>query len=184
MEIGMSFWYRKLFPLARILCYPEKFSIKDMLIMSLRDRLTNDMKTAMRAGDPLRVSTLRMAMARLKDIDIAARPKGLDKVPEDDIVSMLRTMIKSRRESAAMYRQGNRPELADKEAAEIGILEEFLPQSLEGAALDQAVAGAIAESSASGMKDMGKVMAALKSKHGAALDMSTASQAVKARLAG
>ena len=150
--------------------------------MSLRDRLTDEMKTAMRAGDSLRVGTVRMAMARLKETDIAARPKGVDKVPDEDIIPMLRSMVKSRRESASMYRDGNRPELAEKEEAEIAILEGFLPQSLEGAALGQAVTEAIAQSGASGPKDMGKVMAALKSKHGAALDMATASQAVKARL--
>lgn len=152
--------------------------------MSLRNRLSDEMKTAMRAKDTLRVGTLRMAMARLKETDIAARPKGVDKVPDEDIIPMLRSMVKSRRESAAMYRQGNRPELAEKEDAEIAVLEEFLPRSLEGAALDRAVAEAIADSGASGPKDIGKVMASLKSKHGAALDMAAASQAVKARLAG
>ena len=152
--------------------------------MSLRDRLSGDMKSAMRAGNALRVSTLRMAMARLKDTDIAARPKGIDKVSDEEIIPMLRAMVKSRRESAAMYRQGNRPELADKEEAEVAILEEFLPKSLEGAVLAEAVAVAIAQSGASGMKDMGKVMAALKAQHGAALDMAAASQAVKAQLAG
>ncbi|HET9146541.1 MAG TPA: GatB/YqeY domain-containing protein [Acetobacteraceae bacterium] len=151
--------------------------------MSIRERLTEEMKAAMRAGDALRVSTLRMAMARLKETDIAARPKGVDKVPDAEIVPMLRSMVKSRRESAAMYRQGNRPELAEKEEAEVAILEEYLPQSLEGAALDQAVADAIKESGAAGVKDMGKVMAALKARHGAALDMA-ASAAVKAQLAG
>lgn len=152
--------------------------------MSLRDRLTTEMKAAMRAGEALRVSTLRMALARLKDTDIAARPKGVDQVPDEDIIPMLRAMVKSRRESAGLYRQGNRPELAGKEDAEVAILEEFLPQSLEGVVLDQAVAAAIAESGASSLKDMGKVMAALKSKHGAALDMAPASAAVKVQLAG
>jgi uncharacterized protein YqeY len=152
--------------------------------VSLRNRLSDEMKSAMRSGDALRVSTLRMAMARLKDTDIAARPKGIEQVPDEDIIPMLRTMVKSRRESASMYRQGNRPELADKEEAEVAILEEFLPKSLEGPALDEAVANAIAASGASGAKDMGKVMAALKAKHGAALDMAKASPAVKAQLAG
>jgi uncharacterized protein YqeY len=152
--------------------------------MSIRDRLTEEMKAAMRAGNPLRVSTLRMAMARLKETDIAARPKGVDKVPDAEIVPMLRSMVKSRRESAIMYRQGNRPELAEKEDTEVAILEEFLPRSLEGGALDQAVAEVIKGAGAAGVKDMGKVMAALKAKHGAALDMAAASAAVKAQLAG
>ena len=152
--------------------------------MSLRDRLSGEMKSAMRAGDALRVSTLRMAMARLKDTDIAARPKGIEQVPDEEIIPMLRNMVKSRRESALMYRQGNRPELEEKEEAEVAILEEFLPKSLEGSALDQAVAEAITESGASGIKDMGKVMAALKARHGAALDMAKVSPVVKARLAG
>jgi uncharacterized protein YqeY len=152
--------------------------------MALRDQFTNDLKTAMKAGDAPRVSTLRMILARLKDTDIAARPKGVTAVPDDEIMAMLRGMVKSRRESVALYEQGNRPELAAKETAEIAVIEAFLPQQLDEAALDGAVGAALAETGAASIKDMGKVMAALKAKHGAALDMGRAGAVVRAKLAG
>jgi uncharacterized protein YqeY len=152
--------------------------------MALRDQFTADLKTAMKAGDAPRVSTLRMIMAKLKDTDIAARPKGITAIPDDEVMAMLRGMVKSRRESVALYKQGNRPELAAKEEAEIAVIEAFLPQQLDDAALDQAVGAALAETGAASVKDMGKVMAALKVKHGAALDMARAGAAVRAKLAG
>jgi uncharacterized protein len=150
--------------------------------MSLRDQFTEQLKVSMKAGDAPRTSTLRMILARLKDVDIAARPKGIDKVPEDDVVAMLRGMVKSRRESVEMYKQGNRPELAAKEEAEIAVIEGFLPQQMDDAAMAQAVADAVAETGAAGIKDMGKVMAALKAKHAASLDLAKAGPMVKARL--
>ncbi|MBN8926379.1 MAG: aspartyl-tRNA amidotransferase [Rhodospirillales bacterium 69-11] len=150
--------------------------------MGLRDQFTDQLKTAMKGGDTARTSTLRMIMARLKDVDIAARPKGVDKVPDEEILSMLRGMVKSRRESVELYRQGNRPELAAKEEAEITVIESFLPQQMDQAAVEAAVAEAIAATGATSIKDMGKVMAALKAKHAAALDMSHAGPLVKARL--
>ena len=90
--------------------------------MSLRDQFTEQLKVSMKAGDSARTSTLRMILARLKDTDIAARPKGIDKVPDDEVLSMLRGMVKSRRDSVSLYKQGNRPELAAKEAAEIVVI--------------------------------------------------------------
>jgi uncharacterized protein YqeY len=150
--------------------------------MSLRDQFTDQLKVSMKAGDSARTSTLRMILAKLKDTDIAARPKGIDKVPDDEVLSMLRGMVKSRRESEALYRQGHRPELAAKENAEIAIIEAFLPQQMDDAAMEAAVTGAIAEAGATSIKDMGKVMAALRAKHAAALDMSKAGPLVKARL--
>jgi uncharacterized protein YqeY len=151
--------------------------------MTLRTRFTEDLKTSMRAGDAPRTSTLRMIMAKLKDIDIAARPKGGDPVHDDDILAMLRGMIKQRRESAELYIQGKRPELAAKEEAEILVIEAFLPQQMDQAAMEAAVAEAVAETGAISAKEMGKVMAALKAKHGAALDMGKIGPIVKARLA-
>jgi uncharacterized protein YqeY len=151
--------------------------------MTLRDTITAAVKAAMLARDVERTSTLRMVQARLKDTDIAARPKGVDAVPDDEIFAMLRSMIKSRRDSVQMYRDGNRPDLAAKEDAEIAVISEFLPATLEGAALDAAVQAAIAETKATSAKEMGKVIGALKARHGAALDMATASAAVKAALA-
>jgi uncharacterized protein YqeY len=136
----------------------------------------------MRAGDAARVSTLRMIQARLKDTDIAARPGP----PVDDaaIIGMLRGMAKSRAESVVMYRQGGREELAAKEEAEIAVIESFLPQQMDEAAMEAAVAAAVAETGAASIKDMGKVMAALRAKHAATLDMAKAGPMVKARLGG
>lgn len=151
--------------------------------MSLRETIIAAVKSAMLARDAERTSTLRMIQAKLKDTDIAARPKGIDAVPDEEIFAMLRSMIKSRRDSVTLYRQGGREELAAKEEAEIAVIEEFLPQTLSGDALQVAITEAIAVSGATGVKDMGKVIGALKAKHGAALDMAVASAAVKAALA-
>jgi len=152
--------------------------------MSLREQFTDQLKVSMKAGDHARTSTLRMIMARLKDTDIASRPKGVDKVPDDEVLSMLRGMVKSRRESVTMYEQGNRPELAAKETAEIAVIEAFLPQQMDDAATEAAVTRAIAEAGATSIKEMGKVMAALRAKHAGSLDMAKAGPIVKARLSG
>ena len=150
--------------------------------MALRDQFTDQLKVSMKAGDTARTSTLRMIMAKLKDTDIAARPKGIDKVGDEEVVSMLRNMVKSRRESVVLYEQGNRPELAAKETAEIVVIEAFLPQQMDDAAMAQAVADAIAAAGAASIKDMGKVMAALRASHAGTLNMSKAGPLVKARL--
>ena len=152
--------------------------------MSLRAQFTDQLKAAMKAGDAARTSSLRMVLARLKDTDIAARPKGVVQVPDEEILSMLRGMAKSRRESVLLYRQGNRPELAAKEEAEIAVIESFLPRAMDAAAVEEAVAAAIAATGAASVKDMGKVMAALRAAHGAALDMAQAAPLVKAKLGG
>lgn len=151
--------------------------------MSLRTQFTDQLKTAMKAGDAPRTGTLRMILARLKDTDIAARPKGVAEIPDDEILGMLRGMVKSRRESILLYRQGQREELAAKEEAEIAVITSFLPAALDADALGQAVDAAVAETGATAVKDMGRVMAALKARHGAALDMGEAGKLVKARLA-
>ena len=150
--------------------------------MSLRESFTEQMKLSMKAGTPARTSSLRMIMAKLKDADIAARPKGIGQIPEEDIVAMLRGMVKSRRESVEMFTQGNRPELAAKEEAEIAVIEGFLPNQMDDAAMRQAVADAVAETGAASIKDMGKVIAVLKAKHAASLDMAKAGPMVKAQL--
>ncbi len=152
--------------------------------MTLRERFTAELKAAMLAKDAARTSTIRMIMAKLKDTDIAARPTGVEQVPEEQIVAMLRGMVKSRRESVEMYAQGGRQELAEKEAAEIAVIEGFLPQQMDEAAMRQAVADAVAESGAASVKEMGKVMAVLKAKHAATMDMSKAGPLVKAALGG
>ena len=150
--------------------------------MGLREQFTEQLKTSMKAGDAPRTSTLRMILARLKDTDIAARPKGVDKVPDEEILGMLRGMVKSRRESVELYRQGNRPDLVAKEEAEIGVIEAFLPRQMDEASMAQAVGEAIAETGAQGIKDMGKVMASLRARHAATIDMAKAGGLVKARL--
>jgi uncharacterized protein YqeY len=150
--------------------------------MSLRESFAGEMKLSMKAGTSARTSTLRMVMAKLKDTDIASRPKGIDQIPDEDIVAMLRGMVKSRRESVELYTKGNRPELAAKEEAEIAVIESFLPSRMDDAAMRQAVAEAVTETGAASIKDMGKVMAALKAKHAASLDMARAGPLVKARL--
>lgn len=150
--------------------------------MALREQFTEQLKASMKAGDSARTSTLRMILARLKDVDIAARPKGIDRVPDDEVMSMLRGMVKSRRESVELYKQGHRQDLVDKEEAEITVIEGFLPQQMDEAAMQAAVAAAVEETGAATIKDMGKVMAALRAKHAATLDMSKAGPMVKARL--
>ena len=151
--------------------------------MSLREQFTEQVKASMKAGTPARTSTLRMILARLKDIDIAARPKGIDKVPDEEVLAMLRGMVKSRRESVDLYRQGNRQDLVDKEESEIAVIESFLPQPMDDAAMAQAIDAAVAETGATGIKEMGKVMAVLRAKHAATVDMAKAGPMVKARLA-
>jgi uncharacterized protein YqeY len=152
--------------------------------MGLREQLTEAMKTSMKAGDAATTSTVRMILAELKKVDIEARPKGIDGVEDGEIVAMLRRMVKSRRESVEMYRQGNRQDLVDKELAEIAVIERFLPPELDEAGMQAAVRAAVAETGAASVKDMGKVMAALKAKHGGSLDMAKAGPLVKAALAG
>jgi len=150
--------------------------------MDLREQFTDQLEASMKAGDSARTSTLRMIIARLKDTDIAARPKGMERVPDEEIVGMLRGMVKSRRESVEMYRQGKRQDLVDKEEAEIAIIETFLPQQMDEVAMAAAVTAAIEETGAVTIKDMGKVMAALRARHAATLDMARAGPMVKARL--
>lgn len=150
--------------------------------MAMREMFSDGLKSSMRAGDAARTSTLRMILARLKDMDIAARPKGVAAIPDDEVLSMLRGMVKSRRESVELYRQGNRPELAAKEEAEIAVIEGFLPQQMGDADLLAAVEAAVADTGAVSLKEMGRVMAALKAAHGAALDLGRAGPLVRARL--
>lgn len=150
----------------------------------LRSRFTEAMKESMRAGNAPRTSTIRMVIAKLKEVDIAARPSGVDKVPEEQVTSMLRGMVKSRRESVDLYRQGNRPELAAKEEAEIAVIEGFLPQQMDASAMAAAVTAAIAEAGATSIKDMGKVMGILRAQHAASMDLSLAGPLVKTALGG
>jgi uncharacterized protein YqeY len=152
--------------------------------MSLRENFTAKLKEAMLARDAARVGAMRLITSKLKDTDIAARPKGIDQVPDEEIIAMLKAMIKSRRESVDLYIQGNRQELADKELAEIAVIEGFLPAQLDDAQTEAVVSAAIAETGATTMKDMGKVMAVLKAKHAASLEMAKVNPLVKKLLGG
>jgi uncharacterized protein len=146
----------------------------------LRARLSEALKTAMKAHEARAVSTLRMVLSTLKNRDIAARDKGnTSGIDDAEIASMLQGMIKQRRESIALYEQGNRPELARQEAEEIAVIEGFLPKQLSDSELDEAVKAAIAASGAAGPKDMGRVMASLREKHAGQMDFAKASAAAK-----
>ena len=150
---------------------------------SLREDISAEMKTALKSKDQAALATLRLISAALKDRDIAARGNGnQDGIRDDEILSMLQTMIKQRNESAKMYRDGGRPELAESEEAENVIISRFLPAQLDAAETEAAIAAAIEASGASSIKDMGQVMAHLKSAHAGQMDFSAASAAVKAAL--
>lgn len=149
----------------------------------LRARFTEALKDSMRAKNERATGTLRLILAALKDRDIAVRGKGNHEgIPEEEIAQMLQSMIKSRRESIVLYEQGGRVELADQERAEITIIEGFLPRQMAPDEVDAAIKAAIAETGAKGIKDMGKVMAALKSRHAGQMDFTKASAATKALL--
>ena len=150
----------------------------------LREALTERMKTALRAKDTRTLATVRLILAALKDRDIAARSDGdRPQIPEAEILRMLQGMVKQRRESIALYQQGNRPDLAQQESEEIVVIESFLPQQLDELGTEAAAKAAIAESAAAGIKDMGKEMALLRERHAGVLDMAKAGAAVK-RLLG
>jgi len=150
----------------------------------LRDRFNEDLKTAMKSRDQATVSTLRMITSGLKDRDIAARPKGVTQVDESEIIDMLQKMVRQRQESIELYKQGNRPELVDKEQAEIDLIERYMPKKLSDAEQAEAIAKAIADTGAASIKDMGKVMAALKEGYAGRMDFSKVGPALKAKLGG
>lgn len=150
----------------------------------IRDTIKAAQVAAMKAGDKSRLAAVRLILAKLKDKDIELRTAA--SLPDDDtlVVDVLQKMVKQRRESIALYEQGGREELAAIERAEVAVIEEFLPAQLSDAEVNAAIAAIIAETGAAGMKDMGRVVAALKARHGSQLDMGKASGLVKAALAG
>ena len=151
--------------------------------MSLRDRLSISLKEAMKAKDATRLMTLRLINAAIKDRDIDARSEGVDSgVSDHDLLAILGKMVKQRQESARAYEEGGRLELAEKEWAEIVIIEEFLPRQLSEQEVEQAIADAIAASGANSIRDMGKVMGVLKSKYTGQLDFGKVGGMVKAQL--
>lgn len=151
----------------------------------LRDKLNEALKEAMRARDMEAVGAVRLILAKLKEVDIASRTEAnREGVADEKILSMLQGMIKQRNESITLYEKGNRPELAAKERAEIAVIERFLPKQMDDAAVDAAVKEAIASAGAKSVKDMGGVMAALKTKYAGQMDFAKASAAVKKALTG
>lgn len=151
----------------------------------LRTRITESLKAAMKAKEEVALSAVRLIQAALKDRDIAARSKGnMDGISDDEILSMLQSMIKQRRDSIEMYEKGNRPELAEREAKEIDVIEGFLPEQMDDDAVDAAIHAAMRELEATSMKDMGRIMAVLKERHAGSMDFTKASARVKAKLTG
>jgi uncharacterized protein YqeY len=152
--------------------------------MSLRQKMTDAMKEAMKAKDTKRLATVRLMLAALKDRDIAARSEtSRELLGDDEILTLLAKMIKQREESAAVYVQGGRPELAENERAEIVIIREFMPKQMEEADAKAAIAAVVAELGATSVKDMGKVMTALKERYAGQMDFGRASGQVKEALA-
>jgi uncharacterized protein len=151
--------------------------------MSLRETLMQALKSAMLARHERDTATLRMVVAKLRERDIEARPSGnKDGIADAEIMAMLEGMIKQRRESVALYEKGGRADLAQQENEEITVIERFLPQKLDVAATAAAIDAAIAQLGASGIRDMGRVMAALKESHAGQLDFASVGAMVKARL--
>jgi uncharacterized protein len=150
---------------------------------SLRDHITGLMKDAMKSGEKTRVGALRLIMAALKDREIEARGSGKI-VSRADELALLTKMAKSRQESLSIYREAGRNELAEQEAAEIAVINEFLPKQMDDAAVAEAARKAIAEAGATSVRDMGKVVSALKDAYPGQMDFAKASQVVKGLLAG
>ena len=150
----------------------------------LRSELNEALKLSVKAKDQSAVSTLRLILAALKDRDIAARSKGnCDGIVEDEILEMLQKMVRQRRDSIELYDQGGRPELAEKERREIDVIQRFLPQPLGESEIQGAVGEVITELEATNLKDMGRVMGALKERFAGRMDFGKASALVKERLA-
>ncbi|MCG7391813.1 GatB/YqeY domain-containing protein [Microvirga sp. ACRRW] len=145
----------------------------------LRERFTAEMKEAMKAGDKGKLGAIRLIQAALKDKDIEARGNGKEPLSDEEILALLQKMLKQRQESIAMYEQGGRQELADQEKNEVAVISSYLPQQMDEAATKAAIEAAIAETGAASMKDMGKVVAALRAKYVGQMDFAKASGLVK-----
>ena len=149
----------------------------------LRDRLNEALKEATLAKDTCATATIRLILAALKDRDIAVRSKdnsgGID---DDDILRLLQTMVKQRRESIEMYRKGSRDDLADRESREIEVIQRFLPEQMGDASVAEAVEQVISDVGARGLKEMGKVMSALRERYAGRMDFAKASAVAKQKL--
>jgi uncharacterized protein YqeY len=150
----------------------------------LREDINNALKDAMKAGDARRVSTLRLVNSSIKNADIEARGQGKPPLTDEDILSVLQKMIKQRQESAELYEKGNRPDLVTQEREEIAIISGYLPKQMTDQEINDTIASLVKEVGATAMKDMGKVMAAIKERYAGKLDVAKASAAVKKLLSG
>lgn len=150
----------------------------------MRERLNEALKAALRANEKRAVATLRLILAALKDRDIAARSKGggAEGIEDSEILQMLQTMIKQRRESIKLYEQGGRLDLAEQEAEEIEIIERFLPKQMSEEEISAAVTSVIGEIGGKSIKDMGRIMAALRERYAGQMDFAKASALVKQHL--
>jgi uncharacterized protein len=173
----------------KLVCYKIAFrlvwrlSSQVMRIFMLRSKIKTTLKDAMKSKDKRKTSTLRLIIATLQDRDLAARDKGAEEgITEDEILQMLTTMVRQRKESIAAYEKGGRIDLATSEQEEIDIISEFLPKQFDDAEIRSAVNEVISEIDAQGLKDMGKTMAALKVKYAGRMDFSVASVIVKETL--
>ena len=149
--------------------------------MALRDEFTASLKEAMKAGDKLKVSTVRLITSALKDREIEARGAGKT-ISEDDILALLQKMVKQRQESLKIYQDAGRSDLAEQEQGEITIIQSYLPQQMDESEVSSAIDSVIAEIGAASIKDMGKVMAALKERFAGRMDFGAASGVIKAKL--
>jgi uncharacterized protein YqeY len=145
----------------------------------MRDQLSQALKDAMRAKETRRLSTVRLIQSAIKDRDIANRGTGKDEASDDDILQILQKMIKQREESAKIYEDASRAELAAQEREEIGIIKEFMPEQLSDEKVEEIIRGVIAETGAQGMKEMGKVISVLRERYAGQMDFAKASAQVK-----
>lgn len=153
--------------------------------MDKRTEFMDAMKASMKGGDPETTNTIRLIIAKMKEADIEYRGSGKgEKATDDMLLSMMQGMIKQRQESSKIYRENNRPELADKEDAEIAVINRFLPAQMDDAAIEKTVADLMSELGVTEQKDMGKVMGAIKTRYAGQLDMGKASAMIKQKLAG
>jgi uncharacterized protein YqeY len=150
----------------------------------LREKINDGVKDAMRSQDKLRLSTLRLINAAIKNADIEARGTGKDALDDGAVLALLQKMIKQREESVALYEKGGRQELAEQERGEIAVIAGFLPKQMSDDEMNTAIAAAIAETGAASMKDMGKVIGVLRGKYAGQMDFGKASGVVKAKLSG
>lgn len=150
----------------------------------MRNKITEQMKLAMKDKDTRRTSTLRLINAAIQERDIALRGKGKDKADDEEVLDILTKMVKQREESSKMYREGGRPELEAQELEEMDIIREFLPKQLSPEETETAVIEAISETSAESLRDMGKVMGILKERYRGQLDMGVVGGLVKGKLGG